>query len=63
MIRPRLRKWSAQEMGAATQPARRPSAGAVPGRWRASLAVRTSPAAAFKKQFWCWLSDSLYSFL
>src|SRR5262249_27752307 len=32
-------------MGATTLPARRPSAGAVPGRWGACLAVRTSPAA------------------
>jgi hypothetical protein len=28
-----------------TNPARRPSAGAVPGRWGACLAARTSPAA------------------
>ena len=27
-------------------PARRPSAGAVPGRWGACLAVRTPPAAS-----------------
>src|SRR5436190_10656974 len=32
-------------MAAATIPARRPSAGAVPGRWGACLAVRTPPAA------------------
>src|SRR5262249_52455192 len=30
-------------MAAATVPARRPSAGAVPGRWGACLAVRTPP--------------------
>src|SRR5262245_48009899 len=34
-------------MGATTHPARRPSAGAVPGRWGACLAVRT-PSAAFR---------------
>src|SRR5262249_43052306 len=33
------------EMVAATSPARRPSAGAVPGRCGACLAVRTPPAA------------------
>src|SRR5262249_3492966 len=32
-------------MEATTHPARKPSAGAVPGRWRACLAVRTPPAA------------------
>src|SRR6516164_10150103 len=32
-------------MATATIPARRPSAGAVPGRWGACLAVRTPPAA------------------
>src|SRR5262249_54727421 len=31
-----------------THPARRPSAGAVPGRWGACLAVRTPPAACLK---------------
>src|SRR5690349_20278887 len=34
-------------MATATKPARRPSAGAVPGRWGACLAVRTPPAALF----------------
>src|SRR5262249_48516654 len=33
-------------MGATTHPARRPSAGAVAGRWGACWAVRTPPAAA-----------------
>src|SRR5262249_55793067 len=32
-------------MGGTTRPARRPSAGAVPGRWGACLAVRAPPAA------------------
>ena len=37
-------------MAAATLPARRPSAGAVPGRWGACLAVRAPPAALFATQ-------------
>src|SRR5262249_35049602 len=36
--------WSALRMCAALS-ARRPGAGAVPGRWGACLAVRTPPAA------------------
>src|SRR6516162_4428953 len=36
-------------MAAAVAPARRPSAGAVPGRWGACLAVRTPPAASIER--------------
>src|SRR5262245_37085266 len=40
-------------MRAATVPARRPSAGAMPGRCGACLAVRTAPAARFIRNHGC----------
>src|SRR5262245_31508418 len=45
MIQPPLSEAICNGMVATTQPARRPSAVAVPGRWGACLAERTPPAA------------------
>ena len=42
----RLRDGGLRYNGSDSAPARRPSAGAVPGRWGACLAVRTPPAAS-----------------
>src|SRR5215510_6471113 len=50
MIQPSLSEAICNGMVATSQPARRPSAGAVPGRWGACLAVRTPPAACFPTQ-------------
>src|SRR5438874_793780 len=43
----------------ATVPARRPSAGAVPGRWGACLALRTPPAASVT--LWSLFSPRTYA--
>src|SRR5262249_16453670 len=55
--------WSLKQavcgiMATATSPARRLSAGAVPGRWEASLAVRPHRPRLFSSTYLLWAGDS-----